>query len=59
MDFLTVVPWGIYMNDTPGTTGKWVCKVGGGEDGYGETPRKAIDAAMRKEKKSISKGEPG
>ena len=47
LDWLAKTAWGVSMNFDTKRHGKWKCSVGGDEDGFGETPRQAIDAAMR------------
>ena len=53
LDWLTRKAWGVAFTcgvahvPSGRKVGKWRCEVGKDEDGYGETPRRAIDSAMK------------
>lgn len=47
LDWLTKFAWGVAFNTDRNTYGKWRCHVGANRDGLGETPRQAIDAAIK------------
>ena len=58
LDWLQRAAWGVAYNFDRKKAGKYKCHVGEDPgtfiscDGYGETPRQAIDAAMMAEKKA-------
>lgn len=51
LDWITRKAWGVEHTCYQTKRGKWWCNVGSDEDGYGETPRQAIDAAMKSERR--------
>ena len=55
LNWLTLKAWGVEFNTNQSLNGKWLCDVGGGGNGLGETPRQAIDAAILAERKARRK----
>ena len=54
LDWLTTNAWTVDLQDDQAQL--WACTYTGGRTGYGNTPRAAIDAAMKAEAKPSAKG---